>query len=316
MNENTEYVKKPESREEWLSIRKTGIGGSDVASILGLSPWRTETSLFLNKTGAAEDQAQSLAMRIGNELEDFAAKLYCEQTGYTVRNYGYMIRKGHSIADVDRLVSVDGSVPAHHEDIRTDTILECKTTGHIWGDEVPAYYQTQVQHYLGLTGCRYCDVAVMFRAPFLDFKIYRIERDDALIRAIQDRVEGWWSQHIVAGVAPDPSNLGDAKALYVRSNGATVTADNSVVEAVSAMVGIKKEIEEREQALENLQGIVCGAIGEAETIVAPDGTKLATWKNTKDRQTVDYKAAATSAGIDLKPFTTVKPGSRVFRLAV
>ena len=34
------------SREEWLAYRRMGIGGSDAAAILGISPVRTAADLY------------------------------------------------------------------------------------------------------------------------------------------------------------------------------------------------------------------------------------------------------------------------------
>ena len=45
-------------RLEWLKTRQTGIGGSDVAAILGLSKWKTPLDIYLAKTGEV-DQEQS-----------------------------------------------------------------------------------------------------------------------------------------------------------------------------------------------------------------------------------------------------------------
>lgn len=55
MNNKAEYT--PEkvvdisnlSREDWLEYRKKGIGGSDVAAIMGISPFATIRDLFYNK---------------------------------------------------------------------------------------------------------------------------------------------------------------------------------------------------------------------------------------------------------------------------
>ena len=46
------------TREEWLSARRTGIGGSDIAAILGLSPWRTPLDVYRDKVDG-EDQPQT-----------------------------------------------------------------------------------------------------------------------------------------------------------------------------------------------------------------------------------------------------------------
>ena len=39
------------SREDWLNYRRLGIGGSDAAAIMGLSPYATIRDLYFDKIG-------------------------------------------------------------------------------------------------------------------------------------------------------------------------------------------------------------------------------------------------------------------------
>ena len=39
------------SREDWLTYRRLGIGGSDVAAIMGISPFATIRDLYYDKVG-------------------------------------------------------------------------------------------------------------------------------------------------------------------------------------------------------------------------------------------------------------------------
>lgn len=67
------------SREEWLSYRRRGIGGSDVASIFGVSPFRTARELYydkLNIVSVEEDEGNWVAMEMGNLLEPLVAKIF------------------------------------------------------------------------------------------------------------------------------------------------------------------------------------------------------------------------------------------------
>ena len=76
MNNKAEYT--PEkvvdisnlSREDWLEYRKKGIGGSDVAAIMGISPFATIRDLFYNKTGVQpviqeEEESNWVAKEVG-----------------------------------------------------------------------------------------------------------------------------------------------------------------------------------------------------------------------------------------------------------
>jgi hypothetical protein len=40
-----------ESRTAWHAARKRGLGGSDIAAVLGVSPWQKPMDVWLSKTG-------------------------------------------------------------------------------------------------------------------------------------------------------------------------------------------------------------------------------------------------------------------------
>jgi predicted phage-related endonuclease len=42
------------SRDEWLTVRKKGIGGSDAAAAIGLNPYQSPLELWMIKTGRDE----------------------------------------------------------------------------------------------------------------------------------------------------------------------------------------------------------------------------------------------------------------------
>ena len=140
-------------RDEWLAYRKTGIGGSDVAAILGISPFGTARDIYYDKLSIAsfyDDEANKYQKKIGTLLEDVVAEMFAEVTGYRVFKIRKMFRsREHSfmLADVDFFVQLpDGSF----------AILECKTTSpdatEKWWDgdkpTVPLNYQLQGRHYM------------------------------------------------------------------------------------------------------------------------------------------------------------------------
>ena len=73
-------------RDEWLKWRKQGIGGSDVAAILGISPFRTARDLYYDKLGIAveNDESNWVGMEMGNLLEPLVARIFEKKTGLKV----------------------------------------------------------------------------------------------------------------------------------------------------------------------------------------------------------------------------------------
>ena len=138
---------KDMTKEDWLSMRRNGIGGSDAGAVAGMNPYSSAFSVYYDKIGAAPEKETNEAMRIGTDLEEYVAKRFTEQTGKKVRVCKYMLQstlEPYMIADVDRMV------------VGENAILECKTTinrdGYTFeGNDFPAYWYCQCLHYLAVT---------------------------------------------------------------------------------------------------------------------------------------------------------------------
>ena len=307
------------TREEWLAERKSGIGGSEAAAILGLSPWATAVNVWLDKTGRAAPQEENEAMRIGTALEQFVADRYCQETGRTVQKFNKMIHKGCLLGNFDRLVVPEGEkIASHMGEVRTDTVLECKTSSREWEDGVPLYYQTQVQHYMGLEPMlQHADVACLFLGR-KHFKVFRVERDQETISFMQATLTDWWQKHIIEGVMPQPTNEIDCKLLWARSHiGKTVDATEEIAEKVVKYAEAKATEKKIKEEAAALQSDICVALGDAEVLLGLDGKPLVTWKSSKDSSKTDWEALARKLGATdemVAEFTTTSAGSRRFIL--
>ena len=139
------------TRKEWLTERQKGIGGSDAAAVIGVSPWKSAAQVYMDKVEpiAEEDEAKvSERLRIGHDLEDYVAKRFMEETGKKVRRCNYMLHHPEHeflLADIDR------------EIVGENALLECKTTNSYaageWVDEPPEHYQMQCIHYMMVIKC-------------------------------------------------------------------------------------------------------------------------------------------------------------------
>ena len=142
------------TREEWLDYRKKGIGGSDVAAIMGISPFATIRDLYNNKVGILpaileEEESNWVAKEVGHRLENLVAEIFVRKTGLKVFPVRKMFRHPlypFMLADVDFFILFpDG----------TYGILECKTCNYNaskkWDDDaIPDNYVLQVKHYLSV----------------------------------------------------------------------------------------------------------------------------------------------------------------------
>lgn len=176
------------TREQWLEYRRSGIGGSDASTIVGLNPWSSPYVLFCDKMGALPEKDDSEAMRQGRDLEQYVADRWMERTGKRCRRNNFMWRSTvwpWMLADIDREV------------VGENAGLECKTTSvynrHDFASgEVPLTYYVQCQHYMAVMGFdrMYLAVLVLNRG-FYDFVI---ERDEEEIEALTAAEEEFWDR--------------------------------------------------------------------------------------------------------------------------
>jgi putative phage-type endonuclease len=185
---------------EQLEMRRTGIGGSEVAAVLGLSHFATPLDVWRAKV-EGYTLADSPHLRRGRLLEPAVAAWYAEETGAQLREVGTLRHPTRplALATPDRLAVL----PSGEE-----RLLECKTAGwraaQEWGeegtDEVSQGYLLQVVWTLAVTGLQRADVAVLVAGE--DFRLYHVARDEELEAMLLEEVEAWWAAHVATGTPP------------------------------------------------------------------------------------------------------------------
>lgn len=224
---------KCEDNDEWRALRRKGVGGSDVASIMGLSPWRTVAQVWLEKTGRVipEDISDRPYVAFGNIMEPVIGKWYRENhEGAIVRRVNAVCR---SVYRPWAQASLDYEV--FDPDLDEWGVLEIKTArdSHDWEDGIPAYYLTQVVHYLSVTVRKFCDVAVFFRDT-CEFKVIRYEWDDEDVNSVIGAVDEFWHDFVEADVMPKvvgtSGEASDLAAFYGKSRGEYVTKTGSEID--------------------------------------------------------------------------------------
>lgn len=114
-------------REQWLEYRRKGIGGSDAAAVLGISPFRTGRDLYYDKLNivTADDAENWVQLEVGTLLEPLVAKIFAHKTGYKIYRRPFMFRHPQypwMLADLDYMVELSDG---------TSAILEIKTTNYM-----------------------------------------------------------------------------------------------------------------------------------------------------------------------------------------
>ena len=180
-------IKLANSQEEWLKDRQKGIGGSDAAAALGMSPYKSKYTLWCEKVGLIDGRIEdNEAMRLGRDLEEYVAKRFTEATGKKVKKSGfYFQHDDHEfmLANCDRLI------------VGEKAGLECKTanaltrTKYDKGD-IPIQYYIQCLHYLAVTGFDKWYIAVLVMGK--GFYWYEVERDETEIKNLIENEKSFW----------------------------------------------------------------------------------------------------------------------------
>lgn len=307
------------SREDWLSVRKTGIGGSDAAAAVGLSPYMSPLELWMIKTGRDADlpkpdpEDTTDPVYWGTLLEPVVAAAYTKQTGRRVRRINAVLRHPSipwMLANSDREVIGAADV----------SILECKTAGEfgarLWREGVPEYVQIQVQHQLAVTGKHAADVAVLLCGQTLE--VHRIVRDDALITQLIELEAAFW--HYVDTDTPpsaDGSESADRalRCLYPGTGGTVDFTDDRALSATFAdLVSVRTEIESRQAVEAQLKQTLAQAMGETDRAQFETGS--ISYKRSKDGTGVDLKRLLADHPTLATEYAITKPGSRRFLVQV
>ena len=258
------------SDAEWLDLRSHGIGGSDVAAIMGLSPWRTPYQVWADKVlGIREDISGRPAVEWGTILEPVVGDHYKSlHPDRTVRRVNAVCR---SHARPWAQASLDYEV--RDPDLGWG-VLEIKTaslrSADAWADGVPLFYQTQVTHYLSVTGRPFADVAVLIGGQ--DYREYRIERDEDDIRAVNAAVDAFWHDHVEAEVAPDVSAPDSSTLLsgHPSPSGEMIETDTTP-DLLTRWLRAKEDADMAKGRVDDLAARLRQTIGDARGIDCPAG---------------------------------------------
>lgn len=180
-------VEQATDRIAWERIRNGGIGGSDVACIMGLNPWKSAYALYCEKHGdvEAEDLSNNEYVYWGTVLEQAVADRFAELTGKKVRKCGTLQDEEYEfmLANIDRLV------------VGENAGLECKTANGFkakeWeGDELPDAYYCQCQWYMMVTGCEKWYIACLIGGNHFVYK--EIPRNESFIEDMRTQAITFW----------------------------------------------------------------------------------------------------------------------------
>lgn len=268
----------------YLEERRKGIGGSDVAAILGLSPWKTPYRVYQEKRKEIDDWKGNAQTDWGTRMEPVLRQWYSDTTGRVVRVPDKIIKSNKYPF---MLASLDGFT----DDKR---VVEIKTARHgkDWGEpgtnEIPDYYAVQCHHYMIVTGYEVTDMPVSIAggSPAL----YEVPADKEIAEMIIEACASFW-QRVQAGDPPDPVTYADAVQRYGKSTSTgSVMANDLIVSLIERLRTTREKMDELKATEETIKSEIISYLGDnGDCLITPSGETLCTYKLAKGRKTFDAK---------------------------
>jgi putative phage-type endonuclease len=304
--------------EAWIEDRRHHVTGTDVAAILGLSPWAGPMEVWLDKRGELP-HAENDAMRAGKFLQDGILAAYSELNSIPLVNadpWKLELVPGCELlgASLDARWKFGDARPVDAKNIR----VRGKDYGEEGSDRIPVYYQTQLAVQMMATGAPYADLAVCFGGQ--EFARFTVERDPDIEAAIKEQTDSWWKRHVTGGEIPQADGS-DSCTRYIKDRftkaelGRVVEPTEEII-ALVAERGRQADIEAGAKAAKTAaENRIKAFMGDASEIRG-----LATCKNNRDSVKVDWQAVAETFKGDalyedaVLRNTETKPGARVLRI--
>lgn len=282
--------------------RSRFLGGSDCAAVTGISPWKTLYEVWLEKTGQSEPMQDNRYTYWGRMLEPVVRQAYEESTGRKVEVPPTILHPQYSFIGGN----LDGTAAGRVVEIKT------ASTDKDWGEEgtdnIPAYYLTQCQHYMMLTGLPVTDVPVLIGGN--DFRIYHVEADKELQEMLLDAEVDFWQRYVAPRITPPLTELRDIVRAYPKSLRNALNATADVMLAGQRFKQLKAQINnlEAEKALE--EAIIKGFMRENDTVIDDSGKAIITWKSPKDAAKFNEAQFAKDNPELYKQYTRFVPSGR------
>lgn len=287
------------------------IGGSDIAAILGISPWRSPLEVYLDKTQPRKadintTDAKRRVLNRGIRMEPYVIDLLQEETGLEI------VKRGQRYKDkeLDFIAAEIDAEAATGENIEIKTVSPYKSKE--WGeqqtDAIPVHYTAQAMHGLMVTGKDVCVFGVLIGGD--DFRVYRVERDNETIAAIREKEIQFW-ECVKNLTPPEAVNVNDVLHLYGEDKGSAIEANANVIDAFNQLRELETQSKflkaQIDEAKERIQLFM-----QDSAILTIDGLPVATWKTqtTNRFNQSDFK----SQYPDLFNQFIKTSSSRVFRL--
>ena len=295
--------------------RRSGIGASEAAAILGMNPWESAFQLWLRKTGQAPEKVETPSMKMGTLLEPVVVGMYSERCGFPIADAE--TRRHPDFPMV--FATPDRIVPSENRGVECKVHLSPRAWseyGDDGGDTYPARYGVQTAIQAATFDFQDVDLAALLG---VDLRVYRIRRDRETERRILELLAAWWDRHVTRGIEPpmDATAQEWLARKYATPKIGMLFLNETNRDAWASMLALRdaeKVVDAATNAYESAVTRMKAMIADAEGVEA-DGLGRVTWRKAKDAPRTDWKAVAAALAPTpelIAANTTTTAGSRRF----
>lgn len=286
-----------------------GIGASEVAAILGLSPWQTPLGVYMAKKGIRNEIPENLAF-FGHALESPIAQWIEHKHrgevgplsgGFSARS----VEWPWLTATPDRTATGGPGVIVPIE-LKTSSAYSKES----WADGVPLYYETQVQTQLAVLGAPFGWLAVLHggNSP----ELFRVERDDDFIdNHLIPKTRAFWEEHVLANIPPEPSTSAEAVELWPGDSELSVDGGEALYDLWGAYGLMQAEQIDLSERLDGVKLELQKAMQDATQLTYGDQV-LFTWKPRAGAKRLDSSALKEAHPDIVAEFTKQGEPTRTF----
>ena len=277
-------------REQWLKERKSHIGASEVAAILGASPYRGPLDVYLEKTSEEVSEADNDYMKFGRDVEGAIANLYATRTGRPVVDLGATRIQKHKEypyigATLDRATARDDGDPLVPLELKH--VSRFDVGPEQWEQEPPLYYQIQLMIQMFCTGNEWGSLAGMFPGYQLAYK--DIEYSSQFMEVALPVLEDFW-QCVENRTPPEVDEhrgaLDAMKQIWAKEEqGKLILLPSEASQLVEEWKDAKARKKAAEQDARHTEALLRELMTDAEVGELPDGSKLTLKSTTRKAYT-------------------------------
>ncbi len=273
-----EVVNVTPDTPEWEAERRKSIGASEVAGVLGISPYMTPLSVYRSKHGVDEPFDPERAY-VGH-----AAEVLVE---------GWVRKFRPELGDVGPAVMVRSTVtPWLHASLdRTlgGVPLQIKSAHFYgvkdWQDGTPLLVQAQIQAEIHCFDAPHAYAAVM--GGDMKVRLHRVERDQAFIDDyLIPATRTFWREHVLADVAPEPTTLAEVADVWPSEDGKVIVGSDLVLEAAARRAVLFSDVKALEDEAKALTLAIAQYLQTAEVLTDQDGNRVLTYKTQQGKRGV------------------------------